>query len=190
MPLSETQTLLARLFTDAALRREFLDAPVDVAMRGGLDEAEARTLAQIDRAELEAFARSLTGKRALDLRKAMPLTARALGERFGPIVEEAIEASGRRVSDATALSRRLDALSAVDASYGYVADIARLEGVFVEATRPGVWIRRFRYDVEAIIGALRSESPVDPAPCKIVGIWLRAPGARLRWGLFRLQARR
>ena len=82
MALAQTQALLARLFTDDDLRREFFEAPIAVAMRFGLSMHDTQRLAGIDRRETEAFAQSLIGKRALYARKALPLTARALGDRF------------------------------------------------------------------------------------------------------------
>lgn len=207
MALGETQALLARLFTDAALRRQFFDAPVDVAKQSGLGEADARMIATIDRAEVEAFARGLFGKRASDLRRSMPLTARALdhaaiglnrpnaeNERFDAILMNALAAAGSRsTSDAATLLRYLDALGAKDDSFGYVADIARFELAFIEAARPGLWIRRFRYDVRALATALRADAAARPMRREMIGIWARAPGARLRWaliGLPRLYARR
>ena len=39
MALAQTQALLARLFTDDDLRREFFEAPIAVATRFGLEHA-------------------------------------------------------------------------------------------------------------------------------------------------------
>ncbi|PPC89419.1 MAG: hypothetical protein CTY36_15710 [Methylocystis sp.] len=60
MALAQTQALLARLFTDDDLRREFFEAPIAVATRFGLSMHDTQRLAGIDSREIEAFAQSLT----------------------------------------------------------------------------------------------------------------------------------
>lgn len=186
MALGETQTLLARLFTDAALRAQFFTSPVEVAKRNGLDEADARRLAQIDPAEIEAFARSLVGKRVLDLRKSMPLTARALDARFEILSIDAVGAPSRArpAADAGALLRRLEELSARDDHLGFVADVARFEFAFIEAARPGIWLKRFHHDMAPLVSALRAGASVEARRRRTIGVWARAPGARLRWAMF------
>jgi hypothetical protein len=58
------ERLLARLYTDAALRRRFVAEPLEVARQAGLDAAEARAFAAIDREGLVLAARSYAHKRA------------------------------------------------------------------------------------------------------------------------------
>ena len=58
------EALLARLYTDAALRREFLRDPPAIAIREGVGHEDAQRLAAIDRSGLELAARSYAGKRA------------------------------------------------------------------------------------------------------------------------------
>jgi hypothetical protein len=58
------EAFLARLYTDAALRREFLAEPLAAARRAGLKEREAAALAAIDRTGLELAAESYARKRA------------------------------------------------------------------------------------------------------------------------------
>jgi len=62
-PLS-LEVMLARLYTDPALRAAFLANPVAVSRRLGLDEDTARALQRIDRAGLELAAESYARKRA------------------------------------------------------------------------------------------------------------------------------
>jgi hypothetical protein len=57
------ERFLARLYTDAELRRRFLDDPLGAARTAGLDDAQARALAKIDRDSLELAADSYARKR-------------------------------------------------------------------------------------------------------------------------------
>jgi len=57
------ERFLARLYTDAKLRREFLARPVEVATAAGLDPDTAQLMAQIDRDGLVLAAHSFERKR-------------------------------------------------------------------------------------------------------------------------------
>jgi hypothetical protein len=184
MPLKETQILLARLFTDADLRRAFAEDPVAIARRFGLNEKEAREFARVDQAALARFAQSLLSKRALDARKALPLTARVLGDEFERRFFEAVSgppAPARYRADAAALARRLAALAEGEGAPAWIGDLARYELAFVAASHPGAvcLFRRFRYPVARIASTLLLGGTPDAAPRTSVGVWLRAPGTRL-----------
>ncbi len=186
MGLRETQALLARLFTDTKLRRAFFEEPIATALGCGLDLAEATTFAKLDKREVEDFARSLLGKRALDARKALPLTARGLGADFNGLLFEAIEGAPkpeRHRADAAALAALL--ASRRDEP-GWLGDLARYEMAFVAAARPGAFflLRRFDWPVEDIARQLMAGAPVLAAPRRRVGLWWRAPGGRLFWQIF------
>jgi hypothetical protein len=58
------ESLLARLYTDAALRAEFLADPRTVAQRAGLDAGGVAAMEAIDRVGLELAAESYARKRA------------------------------------------------------------------------------------------------------------------------------
>jgi hypothetical protein len=58
------EALLARLYTDEALRARFMAAPEAVALQAGLSADAARRLAAIDREGLVLTAASLAHKRA------------------------------------------------------------------------------------------------------------------------------
>jgi hypothetical protein len=189
MGLRETQALLARLYTDARFRRGFFDAPTQTALRFGLAEAEAGTIARIDRREVEDFARSLLGKRALDTRKALPSTAKALGADFDRLLFEALDGppgrQGRR-ADAESFAELLAARSGAPGEPVWIADLARYELAFVDAARSGFFFRlqRFAYPVDEITRAIKSDAPVMAARQPRLGLWLRAPGGKLFWRLF------
>lgn len=192
MGLMQTQALLARLFTDARLRRAFFEAPAATATAFGLDAAEAERLAGLDRREVEDFARSLLGKRALDARKALPATARALGRAFDPLLFEAIEGAPpgpqRHRGDAAALAGLLAARAGEPP---WIGDLARFEMGFVAAARPGAFflLRRFDWPVDEIAQRLMAGAPVEATPRRRVGLWWRAPGGRLFWRMFREKGR-
>ena len=57
------ERFLARLYTDARLRRRFLANPRDVARAARLDEQSVEALARIDRVGLELAADSFARKR-------------------------------------------------------------------------------------------------------------------------------
>jgi len=190
MALAETQALLARLFTDADLRREFFDAPVAVATRFGLSMHDTQRLAGIDACEIEAFARSLIGKRALYARKALPLTARALGDQFDALFREAIRGAARDASrsDATALAELLDRrVAKCELDPAWAADLARFERAFIDAGGSGAAfiLRRFDFDVATIAKDLAKGEDVRPIRRRTFGVWARMPRGRLRWRLFR-----
>lgn len=58
------EAFVARLYTDAALRNEFIARPEAVALAAGLDAATARRLAGTDLEGLELAADSFAHKRA------------------------------------------------------------------------------------------------------------------------------
>ncbi len=58
------EALLARLYTDAVLRAEFLADPAGVARRAGLDAHGVAAMEAIDRVGLELAAHSYARKRA------------------------------------------------------------------------------------------------------------------------------
>jgi hypothetical protein len=57
------EAFLARLYVDAAARRQFLDDPRAAAAAAGLSESECDALTRIDRDGLELAAESLARKR-------------------------------------------------------------------------------------------------------------------------------
>ncbi|WP_292529411.1 hypothetical protein [Methylocystis sp.] len=190
MALAETQALLARLFTEEELRREYFEAPLAVATRFGLSVYDTQRLAALDRCETEAFARSLIGKRTLYARKALPLTARALGDRFDALLWEAIRgraSDGKLRADAAALVALLERrIAQRDLAPVWIVDLARFELAFVEAGRsgPALFFRRFEFDIASIANSLAKDEDVSAIRRGAVGVWARLPRGRLRWRLF------
>jgi hypothetical protein len=73
------EAFLARLYTDAALLREFLAAPETVALEAGLDEQAAGSLATMDMQGLQLAAASFEAKRIGHGRKTATGTKRRGG---------------------------------------------------------------------------------------------------------------
>ena len=188
MALAQAQALLARLFTDASFRRDYFADPETAGRRFGLSAQEAARLAALDARAVEDFARSLQGKRLLDARKVLPLTARTLGDGFDRMLRALLDgppAPGRQRADAARLAQHLAAQR--DAQPPWIGDLARYECAFAEAAQPKATLiaRRFRYKVHAIAAALAVGAPVKAAPRATFGLWLRAPFfGRLRHWMF------
>lgn len=64
MSAAAVEKLLARLYTDASLRREFLGDPRRVAGEAGLEKTEIEAFEAIDRLGLELAAESYERKRS------------------------------------------------------------------------------------------------------------------------------
>jgi hypothetical protein len=79
MALGDVQRALAQLAIDRRLRDRFFADPVAVGTEWGLVADEARDLAQTPRRALDEFADSLRRKRRDQVRRVVPITARALG---------------------------------------------------------------------------------------------------------------
>jgi hypothetical protein len=185
MALADVQAMLARLFTDAPFRASFFDDPVAVGRANGLDPAEAHTLAALSRDEVDGFAGTLRRKRADDVRKVLPLTARALGGAFRDHILPATAGAprpGRHRDDARALVERLRRVARPhELEPPWVADLARYEMTFGDALhlRAGFLVRRFRYPVARLAAAvLRGEATADVRLRTTVGVWVRWPGRR------------
>ena len=193
MALSEVQTALARLFTDEAARAAYFKDPQGAGRSLGLDDADARLLAELAPRALRQFAGSLKAKRVLDARKRTPLTAQVLGVAFNEHLHAAaatLPIGAGRVEEAHALADRLAAFARTDAlSPDWIGDLARYEAAFVEAAyrRAGLRLLLFRYPVGIVAAALQAGSPIgDIPPRATLGLWARWPGGRLTHRLWRL----
>jgi hypothetical protein len=186
MALSEVQAALARLFTDEAARADFLRDPQATSRALGLDARDAETLARLAPRALRQFAGSLKAKSALDARKRMPLTARALGEAFADHWRTAVAplpAGASRADEAHALAARVATLAKEkQLAPEWIGDLARYEAAFVEAAqrRFGMRLRLFRFPVTRIAARLYGGGAVDDCAARMtLGVWARWPGGRL-----------
>jgi hypothetical protein len=185
MALADVQAVLARLFTEAPFRASFFEDPLAVGHASGLDPAEAQALAELSRSEVDGFAATLRRKRLADVRRVLPLTARALGAAFGDLARSAVASAarpGRHHDDARAIVDRLRGLArSYQLEPPWAADLARYEATFgvAQRRRACLLVRRFRFPVAALAVAILGGAPMaDVKPCMTVGIWVRWPGRR------------
>jgi uncharacterized protein len=180
--LGQTQALLGRLFTQAALRREFFAHPERAALDFGLTADEASTLKAVDAKSVARFVDSLRQKRLADARTTLPMTARALGAEFDQLLMPELDAppsSGRHRDDAARLLACIEQGGDAGSVSPWIVDLARYEMAFVAATRPGavLILRCFRWPPRRLAAA--ALYGVDAgAPRRAIGLWLRLPGAR------------
>jgi hypothetical protein len=185
MALTRIQPTLARLFTDAPFRASFFADPIAVGGSLGLEPSEASALAELSADAVEQFAASIRRKRLDDVRKVLPLTARALGDAFDRHVLATIVGAvrpGRHRDDARALVDHLCRLSrSNELAPPWTADLARYEATFVDALRRSacLLVRRFRFPVARLAAAIHCGAPIgNIEPRKTISVWLRIPGRR------------
>jgi hypothetical protein len=178
MGLAEIQGALARLYVDAGLRDRFFADPAAVGIELGLGAEEARGLAGVSRRQVEQFAGSLRRKRRDQVRRLIPIAARALGQRFSGLFQ-------RYVAEALPRGSKAD----LDDALGFVAalarwadadrppwavDLARYELAWHQATRAGCWpvVRAFRFPVaRLLLGRAADAAAIAPRPT--LAIWWR-----------------
>jgi hypothetical protein len=177
MALAEVQGALARLYVDPALRERFFADPPAVGAELALGAEEVRMLAGISRRQVEQFAEALRRKRRDQVRRVIPITARALGERYGRLFERYAGESAPRGSKAdlddaagfvVALGRWAD-----DGRPPWAVDIARYELAWRQAARAGCRpvLRAFRYPVARLIRGRATNAAIVPRPT--LAIWWR-----------------
>jgi hypothetical protein len=171
MSVLEVQRLLARLYTDPALLKEYIaDRAVFSARHAGRD---AELIGEIDSRQLEFFASSLRVKRAGEVKKLLRMTVAALGSRFAEEFEGYaalfIPAGERKhLADAMAfcehlirartLEKQVVEAASFELSEFRIRFDLRREGetpIIVSALpshRPWIRLMRFRYMSSALTG--------------------------------------
>lgn len=176
MGLIEVQGVLARLYTDGALRERFFTRPQAVGRELGLTGSEVAELTSAE-ASIVAFARSLQVKRLMECRRLMPATCATLGADYrGLFLEYAAgpPPDGRQkvARDALRFLRFVAARKFPEAP-PWLADLARYEAVSIEAGFPEtrLRVRLFQWPVDHLV------LDCKPAPLqgqRFLRIWLRA----------------
>jgi hypothetical protein len=163
MGLTEVQGVLARLFVDPALRQRFFADPAAVGAELGLNVAEAQGLACVSRRQVDQFADSLRRKRRDQVRRVVPMAARALGPRFAELFERHATESPPRGSkadldDAAAFVETLRRWAG-QVEPPWAVDLARYELAWRQAARAGrvPIVRVFRFPV---VRLARGQRPV------------------------------
>jgi hypothetical protein len=178
MGLAEIQGAMARLYVDPSLRDRFFADPAAVGVELGLGAEEARDLAGVSRRQVEQFAGSLRRKRRDQVRRVIPIAARALGDRFGGLFERYADGSAPRGSkaDLDDAAGFVDALGRWSDGDGppWAADLARYELAWRQAARAGrrPIVRTFRYPVARLVpGRAADAAAMGPRPT--LAIWWR-----------------
>jgi hypothetical protein len=192
--LLETQQILARLYTDPVTLNAFLEDPEGFA--AGHSKESELVLSEIDQWQLEFFASSLRSKRLGEVRKLLPLTTRALGQRcieeFRNYSATSLPGGARKhLADAMAfceylLSKTEDSTLAEAASYelssfkvrfdiGYDGESPTVVRAF-RSRRPWLYLRRFSANVPEPGYSRTSETTG-----RRLVLFLRIPGIQGVW---------
>lgn len=184
MSLAETQRLLARLYTDAELRRRFFAAPEDVGREWGLEADEARALAS-SRGQVDSFARALEKKYLRQVRHLLPKTAALLGGGLGELFSAYAAAERARrppggLHKIPEDARRFAAFVERRTEDELVRAVARFEAAWVRAHAPGFRFAAgvFPYRMGEVLRRLDEGEKTGPA---------RRPSLHLWWRLGRLR---
>ncbi len=181
MGLAQMQEVLARIYTDAELRAQFLADPTTAGAALGLTALEASQLASVSAEQVNRFAQSLGRKRADEVRSLLPFTCRALGKTFDRLF--AVHANrfcprGIRKDrdDAIAFASFLLPKSCSEKVPSSVLDIARYETADLKARQSSVRVvvRVFRHDVRQLIRRMQEGIQLaNTAFRPTVGVWMR-----------------
>ena len=184
MSLRDIQALLARLYTNEALREAFFADPAAFQAQHHLSDELLHYLQAIAQDDLRFFAQSLRRKRLHAIRQLLPASSRALHASLEDLFTRfsaAFTPQGTRKhhQDALAFSRALLAPQAAllppDAP-PWLPDLLRYEAALLKAHDPSsrFLLRRFRYPVHTLAHALLHKIPI-PTPTKrfYLFLWYR-----------------
>ncbi len=190
MGLAHVQQLLACIYTDPGIRDRFFSNPRVVGEAFGLTSEEARQLGRMSEPRARFYADSLRRKRFNGVRTLLPLTSRALGERFADLFERHAEeftprGHGKRREDALAFAAFLERpAGAEEVSSSLVAALARYEAAILKAADP---TRRLTLcwlpgPVDGLVRQAERGAEAHPEPPRpAVALWFRpTPCSRLR----------
>lgn len=190
MGLAQLQAALARLFTDAALRERFFADPAAIGRELGLASEEIAQLTKLGQGEIAEFARSLDQKRLSAVRDLLPLTARALGDRFDGLFLEHAEryrpgGIQKHLNDALAFARFLnDRRSLGQFDPPWLRSLARYEATSLEMRNSDrmVCIRLLGYrpgEMAAHVSVSGGRGELPRRPC--LAVWVRMPRRHSLW---------
>lgn len=190
MPLLEYQSLLACLWTDAALREEFARDPRGVGAQYRLTPTEIEGLLQLPLPDIQYFANSLHNKRRQEVAHFLPLTARALGGRYAPL----FAVYSRDTPPLGPNGLRADAIGFV----GYLTrklepplrELARYEAAWLRMAqeRHVLLVQRFPYPMLQLCRAVERGEATDGIPHdRHLAVWWRGSrGSRIQHRIFRI----
>ncbi len=199
MGLADCQKLLARLYTDAALRARFFADPRTLGAEFGLSPEEVERLARLPEVPVRRFADSLRHKRRNDVGKLLPLTRRVLGDaRFAAQLDRLGSGAGPDAArglraGAIAFALALEpAVRTGEIGSPWMADVLRYEAARLLAADPTRrWtVRFFRHRITDLVRAVLAESGAPPPTRPALAIWFRrCPTGNLRHVVLSLPGR-
>ncbi len=181
MGLKETQDLLVRLYVDPQVRSAYRDNPAAISDSFGLTDDETRQLDSLCNRQVAAFAHSLHLKRLGEVRGLLPLTFKALGERFAELflrfVHTGAPSTGvkRHQKDAIAFAEWLQNLEPCEIP-AWVSDLAEYEAVWITVHQVGacLLLKSFGHNLRSAIAELNRDAVPDKRPRqRTLGIWIR-----------------
>lgn len=189
MALADVQGLMARMFTDEAVRRQFFERPDAVAAAFGLTDHEIEEVRCLAQQQVAFFARMLERKRARGVGRLLPQSRRLLGPRFGELfaryaAQPAPTGPRRQRQDAVAFAAFVEKLAAAeqvlpDGALGTL----RYEAASLTATEPGplLLLRRIREPASATTWrGVRRSTAVEGVRGGLA-VWVRfSRGGRVR----------
>jgi hypothetical protein len=184
--LADLQRLLAHVYTDDALRREFFAAPEVVAKRFGLSDDELSQVQPLSAGQVEYFAGAVRRKRLRAVARLLPLSHRALGPRFAALFADYASGSapGRRPrqrQDAVAFAAYVERIARTEPlEPAWAAEQMRYEAAWVAMAEPGrrVLVRRLREPISARAPLAGAERPARARGRGLAIWWRLSPDSR------------
>ena len=181
MGLAETQSFLARLWTDASLRESFFAAPLSVGVAAGLTPVESEELARLAQPQVAFFARTLQSKRAHEVRDLLPRTSRVLGERFGPLFRRYAETSNlsglrKHRADALGFAAYIASVQRAERIEAWIIELLRYEAAWLLSSEPYARfiVRAFSIAVDGLARDIGSGAQTtQPRQRPTFMLWLR-----------------
>ncbi|MFP4298528.1 MAG: hypothetical protein ACLFT0_11790 [Spirulinaceae cyanobacterium] len=183
MSLKAVQEVLARLYVDSELRRQFFDNPTEIGQKLGLTAAETQQLRELRSPQIDFFARSLHRKRLNAVRGLLPFSPKLLDSHFSPIFSQYAEIytpSGikKHQDDAVMFCNFLASENHLDPPW--IGDIANYEKGWLLTAKPDFrWHScHFRYDIAPFV----QSGSQDLQKKSAIAIWVRfSPTAKTRY---------
>jgi hypothetical protein len=174
MGLAEIQIALARFYTDAELRKHFLEDSKSVGRELNLSDDEIEQLSAISSEELSFFADSLVWKRLNEVEKLLPLSRKVLKEEFIDLFHFFAPTYNpttikKHLEDAIAFCEYLKKEVKTD----WIVDLIRFEKTRLEfnGLEKRLMIAHFNYDLRDTIE--KNETIKPPHKRTWIGVWLR-----------------
>jgi hypothetical protein len=183
MGLRELQSVLARLYTEEALRTELAVDPASFAARSGLSDSECADLGELLKEAIPSFARSLQRKRMGEVRSFLPATCASLGDRLWPLFQQHAgefhpQGEQKQFDDALAFAESLVVI--LDPADLMARRLLNYEATFLRARSRSFFLvlRLYRHDIRTVLEQLGNGelAPVYQGR-PVLSIWLRLGGS-------------